>query len=1141
MSKITSQVPIILRARKRVEEFVQNVGIEKVIRAIPLLITILLTFITVCSIIGSILQVIVIWHYPPEMWSKTVVLEDVKAGPWKSLFTLAYFNPQDIGFYSFLYVGILGLSTWLFSTKVKHLKKLVFRYIMFMFCILVIFAKWVSWASLPVKEMFTPWIAEIMVQYVGKTATMDKFLEDNVVWYTWGLLILPIYAVYFFLAWFIGVLMQHSKRWHEWFANYEFNHHLLQGITEMQRAGKFADICIGIYVDVFFKVKAIMRGIDRATHTIIVGSIGTGKSAAALLPVIRLDMKHLVNYINNFQTDDDKTLSQRLSGLTIIDPSNDLCSKSFQLARAHGIPTEAIYYLDPENKDSKSYNPLRGPAETVAATFVFVLEGLQPDQEDFYKNTQAVHLYYHILLVKLFHDAREEVESIIRTYAPTYPDIADPTKGKPYLTYEQVFGNNACTLDTLMKMYRDPWLVKQAAYSLQLLLPEDWENQYEGDDLSYYSIIEQTSSFIHKIVVPKANFRGEVSLYLPDSPHYGEIELEDKYAEKITGLTNVLNQMSSNTYFRRVMFGDSGLDLDVLLRTGGVLLINTADGIMGKLSGYFAQIMLQSMVQAVYRRDISNGQPHGHHIVVDEFPKYAYESYPDFPANARKYGGFVTIGMQTMAQMESRFSKAYLETIIGVHRNRMVYQGVPLLDAEYFSKYFGTKEIYQLQEGRTFSSASQDSPGMSEKEGYTLVEVPRFAPHEISQSKKFEAVLQLNIDNEQQTARRVKADFVPKKEFKNAKEKPDPQALTAWVERIHYEASQGPVTKGKYICGLIDQDAEDFLAGKDSEIQHNTEGEKPPLQAAQTNWETRAHQQESKQTQETAQGSMTPPIRKGRQEPAAANPFDFSMPAVPPARDRIKHDDDATEEDDSLPPILRLEGTPGYEAFIKFLEEDKQREEQEKTKEEIPVFIEGEEIKQSNLNELDRKKIHVQELRNQRDSITQRPHIVPNTRDNKRELVIKPGRVMGSRVTNNVIQHEANRSNPLENRPPTIPKEDRDQPQMVATPVTATPIVNGAKIVTQPNEQKENPYDNVDLSILMPAPAPKNSIQNQSPAHAHPSRQRESQQPNKVLQAEKFKEAPVPDDKDELLKTFVADALEHKNKNRRRSIGGEDE
>ncbi|MDC0764180.1 type IV secretion system DNA-binding domain-containing protein [Brevibacillus sp. AG] len=1110
MSKERSKIPLLHRSRKRVEESFQKIGLESFIRGVPLLLTTFLTILTILSIIGSVLQIIVIWEYPPEMWTKTIVLENVKDGMWKSVFMLTYFNPKDIGFLSFLYVFLLGLSTWLFSTKVNQLKKLVFRYIVFYTAILTVFFKWASWASIPVKVMFTPWIAGIMVQYVGKTPAMNLFLEDNVVWFTWGVLFLPLYAVYYFLAWFTGLLMQHAERWHEWFGEYEFKHHLIQGVSEMQRSGAFADICIGIYVDTAGKIKAIMRGLDRATHTIIVGSIGTGKSAAALLPIIRLDMKHLVKYINNFQTDDYQTLSQRLSGLTIIDPSNDLCSKSYRLAKAHGIPDEAIFYLDPENKDSKSYNPLRGPAETVAATFVFVLEGLQPDQEDFYKNTQAVHLYYHILLVKLLHDAREEVERIIRTDAPTYPDPIDPTIGKPILSYKAIFGNNACTLDTLMKLYRDPWLAKQAARSLKVLLPEDWENQFQGDDLSYYSIIEQTSAFVNDKVTFKTNYRGEVTLYPPDSPHFGEVEIVDTYADKITGLTNVLNQMSSNTYFRRVMFGDSGLDLDVTLRTGGILLINTADGIMGKLSGYFAQIMLQSMVQAVYRRDISKGQPPGHHIVVDEFPKYAYESYPDFPANARKYGGFVTIGMQTMAQMESRFSKAYLETIIGVHRNRMVYQGVPLLDAEYFSKYFGTKKVYQTAEGRTFSAATQDSPGMTESEKYQLVEVPRFAPHEISQSKKYEAVLQLNIDNEQQIARRVKADFVPKSEFKNAKEKPEPHALQAWIERIHYEASQGPVTKGNYVCGLIDREAEDFLNGKDiTYTSEDLEDDHPGLdnteQVSSRNPVTQKTGTSDRNEEDNNKQIPVVPIRN----PSSNNvkPFDFSLPmvsqnTVPPAVT------DLVEEREREYPVTSSENERALEETL---------------------VLSGEEESYSNLHEVDSKRIQVQSLRQQRDQSQRVP-----MEQVKRQVntSLKPGRVMGQHVTNNVVHHEAQRSLTLDKQVPKPIQEDKQY----SKPVLREPAPSPATLTNKQEETPSNPFANVDISKLMPSPAPQGTKVARNKNETH---QNNRDFTAKVIEAENFREAPEPADTQELLKAFVSVAQEHKPQ--KDNNGGEDE
>lgn len=1124
MSNVPIQAPLPQRAKKWVEKWVTTFRLDKAFRRAPLVITLILLLLGLGSVVGSLLQVLTIWEYPPHMWTKTIVLEHVKDGLWKWLFTYTYFNPDGIGFFSFLYVFILGTTTWLFSTKVKQLRHLFTRYLVFAFANLILFSKWIVWASVPVKTMWTPWVAEIMVPYLGKTPYMDKFLADNVTWFTWGVLFLPIYAVYFFAAWFAGLLMEHEEKWNEWFSSYEFQHHAIEHFKEMQREGVYPDTPIGVYVDSAGKIKAIMRGKDRATHTIVVGSIGTGKSAAALLPLIRWDFKHLVNYINNFQTDEYAVRSQRLSGMTIIDPSDDLCSKSYQLAKAHGLPDEAIFYLNPEYEHSKSYNPLRGPAETVAATFVFVLEGLQPDQEDFYKNTQAVHLYNHILLLKLLHDGRDEIERIIRTQRPTYPDPLIPTNSKPYLTYEQIFGSNQCTLDTLMKMYRDPWLVKQASRSLSLLLPDQWESRFTGDKLSYYSIIEQVISFINKVVDYKRTFKGEVILYV-DGPHAGEIEVIDTYAEKITGLTNVLNQMAANTYFRRVMFGDSGLDLDVLLRTGGVLLINTADGIMGKLSKYFAQIMLQSMVQAVYRRDISKGQPHGHHIIVDEFPKYAYETYADFPANSRKYGAFITIGMQTMAQMEMKFSKAYLETIIGVHRNRMVYQGVPLLDAEYFSRYFGTKKIYQVSEGRNYQPSTQDTPGMSQSEKYTLVEVPRFAPHEISESKAYEAVLQLNIDNEQQPARRVKADFVPKSEFKDAKEKPSPKALQAWIEQIKYEAENGPAPVGKYVSGLIDQEARDYLTGKDVTYSTDVYEEFPPkpVQVSKENTRNRGSNPEIARSQNDRARVDNPVSNSESKSLSSKKTFDFSLPPLEVLTE--PEEIPLGKPEPQFPQVqqeMDMDIAIPDELFETALELER---------------IEGEETRR-NLPSIEAKRISTQSLREQRERIA--PGISNNQRISPRSMPLQPGtkqgRVTGNFVRNNVIEHEENRRKLEE-------EARRNREELVAQ---RRAIAERQLIQEEPTEVEEipNPFTNVDLTNLMPAPAPKQSAEEEVIEETTPSSPiRSSQQGmnEKTLLAESFQLAPEPPDTEQLLKTFVADALASTNQRKRKGIGGEEE
>lgn len=66
----------------------------------------------------------------------------------------------------------------------------------------------------------------------------------------------------------------------------------------------------------------------------------------------------------------------RISGLSIMDPSNDLCQQSLQLVKAHGIPDEAITYINPLDPETPSINPMRGPVDKVAEVFAQVIAGL---------------------------------------------------------------------------------------------------------------------------------------------------------------------------------------------------------------------------------------------------------------------------------------------------------------------------------------------------------------------------------------------------------------------------------------------------------------------------------------------------------------------------------------------------------------------------------------------------------------------------------------------------------------------------------------------------------------------------------------------------------------------------------------------
>src|SRR5690606_7781238 len=138
-------------------------------------------------------------------------------------------------------------------------------------------------------------------------------------------------------------------------------------------------------------------------------------------------------------------------------------------------------------------------------------------------------------------------------------------------------------------------------------------------------------------------------------------------------------------------------DFDKHFADGGVLLVNTAKGQLVDLARVLGKIVLMNLQNATFRRP--NDVSPFHHIMIDEAPDYFYDSFREFPVQSRKYKVITTSIMQTIAQLADQFGEHYMTTIIAGMRNRMVYGDVPDYDAEYFSKLFGEKVVFE--EGQT--------------------------------------------------------------------------------------------------------------------------------------------------------------------------------------------------------------------------------------------------------------------------------------------------------------------------------------------------------------------------------------------------------------------------------------------------------
>ncbi|WP_368502708.1 type IV secretory system conjugative DNA transfer family protein (plasmid) [Alkalihalophilus sp. As8PL] len=499
-----------------------------------------------------------------------------------------------------------------------------------------------------------------------------------------------------------------------------------------------------------------LKGKDRTLNSAIIGSIGTGKTAALVLPMVNQDLHHMTKMINNYKEyysrkdyHSEDVKGQLLNGISIIEPSNDLCQKVYQLVKAHGIPEEVVFYLDPTNPDTPSINLFNAPVDKVAEMFTMVIEGIGENVEFFFAQSQRVHLKHYIYLLML-HD-----------------DEIDPM------------------FDDLINMYNETQLVANMHQKLKRKIKKINRDSLETrDQKNEYSIIKGIDEWFDQTLEIMTSGRGDNERTITNkdknSPYYGEPLVIDKKEEHVVGLRNILNDISANIEIRRVLFGKSDFDFDKHLEYGGILLVNTSKGSLSNLSDVFGKFILLSLQNAVFRRK-PNISPY-HHILVDEFPDYQYESFASFPAQSRKYKAIVTVVGQTLAQLSRKYREDYMHTLLSTLRNKFVYGDVSPKDAEIFSAIFGTEEVYTESETEQTVSALQDDPSRRMGYSYAKEERPIMSPSDIIYQKEFQCAVKLVEDNKPITVRQIEANFVPKEEFINSKYIVDDEAADYWYK-----------------------------------------------------------------------------------------------------------------------------------------------------------------------------------------------------------------------------------------------------------------------------------------------------------------------------------------------------------------------
>ena len=198
---------------------------------------------------------------------------------------------------------------------------------------------------------------------------------------------------------------------------------------------------------------------------------------------------------------------------------------------------------------------------------------------------------------------------------------------------------------------------------------------------------------------------------------------KDKLHQFAMGLRLQISDLLANDVVYNVLVGRSDINLDRHMNEGGVLLVNTAQGKMGRLSRVFGQFVIMHIQNAVFRRPGDEFTRIPHYLYIDELPVYFNPELEDLLNRGRKYRCACVFTIQGPSQLERGKSQgeSMREVVINGCRNKVVIGIESSDDAQLLSEMFGEKEDIEIRKTRkrftllahTIAETTKDKPRFS--------------------------------------------------------------------------------------------------------------------------------------------------------------------------------------------------------------------------------------------------------------------------------------------------------------------------------------------------------------------------------------------------------------------------------------------
>lgn len=337
----------------------------------------------------------------------------------------------------------------------------------------------------------------------------------------------------------------------------------------------------------------------------------------------------------------DQDIKNPEAGVTVIEPKGDLAREVAMMAKVAGRP---YIYFDPSVDNCPFFNPLVGDEDDVIENAVTTFLMLNPDSPQYFKDLSEQLVRYTLKVLKRL-DKEEGIDGKYATFINMNTILQNPNQDGRKLV-------------------------------------QKFNQAKRGTDAERKENADIASWFINE--------------------YYAE---RSKVYENSSGIRAQVSKIIANRYLRGILNPDvtknqyNQIDFDKHLADGGVICICTAQGKLrdlGKFLGYFIILQFQS---AVFRRPGNEDNRRAHFLYIDEFQTYSTPGFSDMLTQGRSYRVASHLATQARAQIAmggGRDGKNFVELVSTNARNLIIFPGISIIDAEYYSKQFGEEEKVEV-------------------------------------------------------------------------------------------------------------------------------------------------------------------------------------------------------------------------------------------------------------------------------------------------------------------------------------------------------------------------------------------------------------------------------------------------------------